>query len=237
MIKVTDEQLPPKVVFKQSACDKLTNTVGFRPAESGALLFSDPQDDVVQVVVFDEKAVVTRSTYTPDNDFLTAEIKRIWKKSRLLPCGIAHSHPGLETPSGYDLDYFMKLSKSISRETLITPIVFTAPDGGFTIHPFIFYQSGGKVIKAELQVISDAEYYRQKQSTMKLSKAPNTPPTPAGKEVIQSRNWFTQFAIKTDKICQITFNLLAVLMLGLLGWVCVAVTPAFIIRLTEILLS
>lgn len=237
MAAITIPEKPVKVTFTEKAFNKTINTIGNRMAESGGIALSCPGELIIQDVLFDAGAKVTRTTYSPDIAFLNPALKKLWSKQRLQASGIIHSHPGLETPSEADLIYFHKMAYAMQQERLVVPIVLTIPDGEFKMLCYVYERETKEIIKAELEVISDAEYHRQTKSTMKLSNITDTSASPAGKEVVQSRDWFSLFSTQTGNICQISFNLLAILMLGLLGWVCVAVTPAFIIRLTEILLS
>ena len=126
--------------FTSSAYNKIIDTIGSQPAESGGLLFCDEQDQnyTVRKYVFDEGAKTTGTTYTFNTEYLNPIVKKLWEEDRLLCIGFIHSHPrGYGMPSPPDIHYFTEMFKHMRRELYLTPIVYTVPDGGFELRPYI----------------------------------------------------------------------------------------------------
>ncbi len=230
------EKLIPLVTYIQSAYDKSADTIGSRPAESLAVLVGDPTDNVVQKIIFDAHSENTRSTTTLNTTYLNPAIKKMWQDYKLRVIGIEHSQPGLKRPSQPDLDYFAKMSEALNLETLITPILFTTPDGGFKVFPYIYHRSTGKVTEAELLVISESAYKRQKKQLMKVSKEDTPTSTVPTVVPVKTKDRFKKMIRYTTLFCHSSFNLLATLLLILAGWIAISITPSIIVRLTETLL-
>lgn len=168
----------PKMQFLESAHNEIINTIGSRPAESGGLLFGKEDDYVVQKFVFDKHAKVTRSTYTFNTEFLNPEIKRLWNEEQLSCIGFIHSHPnGYERLSPPDVEYFSSMFDCMPRKHYLTPIVFTAPDGGFKLNAHILPNGSKKTIKADVEILPD-DYYERNSGESVTVIAKETSPFP-----------------------------------------------------------
>ena len=146
----------PKMQFLENAFNEIVTTIGYRPAESGGLLFGKEDDYIVRKFVFDKHAKVTGSTYTFNTDFLNPEIKRLWEEESLSCIGFIHSHPkGYGKLSQPDIEYFNSMFKCMPRKKYLTPIVFTIPDGGFKLNAFILPNGLKETIKADVEILPD----------------------------------------------------------------------------------
>lgn len=124
--------------FTTSSYNEIINKIGSTPAETGGLLFGKEDDFIVRKFVFDKHAKVTKSTYTFNVEYLNSEIKRLWDDEGLSCIGFIHSHPrGCGQPSPPDIQYFSNMFKYMPRKLYLTPIVYTVPDGGFELRPYI----------------------------------------------------------------------------------------------------
>jgi len=124
--------------FNTTAYNEIINNIGSTPAETGGLLFGKEDDFIVRKFVFDKHAKVSRATYTFNVEYLNSEIKRLWEDEGLSCIGFIHSHPhGYGQPSLPDIQYFSNMFKHMPRKLYLTPIVYTVPDGGFELRPYI----------------------------------------------------------------------------------------------------
>jgi proteasome lid subunit RPN8/RPN11 len=139
-----------------SAYTDMVNYIASRPAESGGAGFGYETDNVIRCFVADIHASATASSYTINAPFLNREIKTKWEKEGMSLIAIIHAHPhGHSHLSKQDKDYFVDLLRDMPREKFYTPIVFTIPDGGLEVFPYV-YEKGALAPKAvELEIVSD----------------------------------------------------------------------------------
>jgi len=150
----------PKMQFLEEAFNDIVSTIGNRHAESGGLLFGKEDDYVVRKFIFDKHANVTGSTYTFNTEFLNPEIKRLWNDESLSCIGFVHSHPnGYNRLSQPDIAYFTSMFESMPRKHYLTPIVFTASDGGFKMNAHILPNGSNETLKADIEILPD-DYYQ-----------------------------------------------------------------------------
>jgi proteasome lid subunit RPN8/RPN11 len=172
------------IKITRSALKDIIGTVGSLPAESGGLLFGSRDNFVIQKFLFDKNAKTTRASYTFDIEYLNPMIKKIWDEEGLALIGFLHSHPGLETLSTPDEEYFAKTFEYIQVDQLITPIVLTQKDGGFEMFCHVFYKDTMKAEEASYEVVPDdyienlpvtiEENDNKKQSSSKKPTAPDS---------------------------------------------------------------
>lgn len=161
-----------KVVFSQQAYDKIRMTVGNRHAESGGALFGYPNDlrspfPFISDFVFDIGASTTHVTYSIDTKFLNPVIHDLWEKHGLEFFGIVHSHPvGCRYPSNPDMAYFHRMHTYMERPFLITPIIFTQPDGGFKLFCYLVGPNT-PAIEVDYCIMNEEDY---KKATTELLK-------------------------------------------------------------------
>ena len=154
-----------KVAFSPSAFNKIRETVGSRPAESGGALFGRPADlrspiPYITDFVFDSGASTTRATYSINTKFLNPVIHDKWDNHGLELHGILHSHPVRSPrPSGPDMTYFHQMHTYMERPFLITPIVHTQPDGEFRMFCYLVGPDS-PAIEVEYCVMDEKEYER-----------------------------------------------------------------------------
>lgn len=152
-----------KVAFSPKAFEQIKKTIGSRPAESGGALFGNPENlkspiPYITDFVFDNGANATRVTYSINTKFLNPVIHDKWDNHGLELHGIIHSHPGgCSRPSSPDMEYFHNMHTYMERPFLITPIIFTEPDGGFKMFCYLV-GPGTPAIEAEYCIMDEKEY-------------------------------------------------------------------------------
>ncbi len=153
--------------------------VGGKPPENGMLLGGDPADGVVRHVVFDDGAVRSGSTYSPDHVRLNSLLTDWWRPSGIRLLGFVHSHPGrFARPSSGDLRYaqvILDANQHLAR--LLMPIVTVEPDPA--LHPFVVLRtSDGVVAKpATLEVLDEVLVQpSEKAATKRLPALVNAKP-------------------------------------------------------------
>lgn len=152
-----------KIGVSPKAHEQIKKTVGSHPAELGGILFGKPKYrrcpiPYITDFVFDKAARVTRTTYTINANYLNPIIHDKWDNYRLELKGFLHSHPiGCSCPSGLDMTYFHHALTYLDLPFLITPIVYTEPDGGFKM---FFYLVGPDTpaIEVEYCVMTEEEH-------------------------------------------------------------------------------
>lgn len=177
-----------KVAFSPEAFEKIKKTIGSRPAESGGALFGKPEDlksaiPYISDFVFDDGANATRVTYTINTKFLNPVIHDMWDNHGLELHGIIHSHPGgCSRPSNPDMEYFHKMHTYMERPFLITPIIFTEPDGGFKMFCYLVGPDT-PAIEVEYCIMDEKEHEKAiaEFGTVKQEK----PEMPQQEEVIE----------------------------------------------------
>ena len=154
-MKKIDSTVPPMKIC-ESALYALINFVGAQKAESGGLLFGKEDDYVIREFIPDIYAETTGSTYSINSDYLNPKIHEKWVKEALSVIGVGHAHPpGSPSPSNPDIKYFTDLLKNMPRKHFFTPIIFTVPDGGFSIHPYVFTGDQKFPVKTTWEVVPD----------------------------------------------------------------------------------
>jgi|GEM_PF-1288663 len=148
----------------ESAFYDMVNYIGYRPSESGGAGFGYESDNVIRDFVPDSNAKTTRSSYTMDTPFLNKEIKKRWDNNRKSLLMIAHAHPhGNSKLSGPDKQYFQELLKNMHREKFYTPILFTIPDGGLKVFPYVYEKGSDTPKHVRLEIVPD-DYNEQKEA-------------------------------------------------------------------------
>lgn len=140
-----------------SCFQQVKETVGFHPAETGALL-AGPLDGPVTHVHFDEHGARGRAEYSPDVTTLNKVLKE-WPKDVRLK-GFVHSHPsGFVRPSHADIEYAVRIiGANKSLPGLVLPIVQSASDvGDFGIFGYSVGLKRGKaqVIAEPVDIVPD----------------------------------------------------------------------------------
>lgn len=158
-----------------SAYADMVNYIASQPAESGGAFFGDESDNVIRKFVADLHAKSTFSSYTMDTPFLNEKIKEEWERHRLSLLGIAHAHPyGHPNLSGPDKKYFEELQKYMPREKFYTPILFTIPDGGLKVFPYVYEKGSSTPKTVELEIVSDDYKVEKEVKPPKESKSKTT---------------------------------------------------------------
>lgn len=198
-----------KMTFLDSAYNEIINTIGSLPAESGGLLFGKEDDFIVRKFVFDKNARTTRSTYTFNTEYLNPEIKRLWNEEGLSCIGFIHSHPrSYSVPSPPDIEYFSSMFESMPRKQYLTPIVFTAPDGGFKLNAHILPNGSKETILGDVEILPD-DYFENCESELKTEKPNNK------KTILQKcLNYYNKF----EAIQRVILMLWKLIMTLLLSW-------------------
>jgi len=152
-----------KVAFSRKAIEQIEKTIGSRHAEDGGALFGKPEElespiPYIREFVFDDSANTTCVTYTINTKKLNPIIHKMWEQDGLELQGLIHSHPvGCRYPSGPDMTYFHRMHTYMDRRFLITPIVFTQPDGGFKIFCYLVGPDT-PAIEVDYCVMDETEY-------------------------------------------------------------------------------
>lgn len=120
-----------KTAYRHMHC-----SLGRRPPEAGGLLLGPIGCTLVTHFHFDDSAVCTGLTYTPNHIALGRLMKERWLPAGLDMKGAAHSHPsGLARLSHGDLAYIARLlTANPDMDEFLAPIIL--PDS-FRICPFI----------------------------------------------------------------------------------------------------
>jgi proteasome lid subunit RPN8/RPN11/uncharacterized UPF0146 family protein len=149
---------PEPLYVTRLAYESIRLTVGARPAEQGAMLGGRRSRGVATHVHFDETAIRTGATYSPDTTTVNRLLKEEWNPSGIDLLGFVHSHPaGSARPSHGDLIYADRIITHIdAMDRMLMPIVQTRPDTGrFTLHPYIAARDprGTTIEDVELRVV------------------------------------------------------------------------------------
>ena len=99
-----------------------------RPVESGGLLLGPIGSNAITGFHFDDSALCSGATYTPDHVTLNRLLKERWIPSGIDFKGFAHSHPsGCAWLSAGDIRYIRRLlSKNDDMDVCAAPIVVAA---------------------------------------------------------------------------------------------------------------
>ena len=175
----------PMKITKTALFD-IINYCGAKPAESGGMLFGYDHDHVIRKFIPDVTAKTGTTHYSIDTEVMNPKIEHEWKKNQLELKGIIHSHkPGLPRPSRPDKDYFNDLKQYAPRKYWYAPILYTIPDGGLDIFPFVFLQDSEEPVPTTLQVVED-DYY-EKIGDPKPRKPEPEKATPEKASTVESR--------------------------------------------------
>ncbi len=148
----------------ESAFYDMINHIGSKPSESGGAGFGYESDNVIRDFVPDYNAMTTRASYTMDTPFLNKEIKERWENQRRSLLMIAHAHPyGSSKLSSPDKQYFEELLNNMHREKFYTPILFTIPDGGLKVFPYVWDKGSKQPKYVQLEIVADD--YREATKT------------------------------------------------------------------------
>lgn len=210
-----------------SAYADMVNYIGSRPAESGGAFFGYEEDNIISHFVADIHAKATRASYTMDTPFLNHKIKEEWERYRRSLLGIVHAHPhGHPNLSNPDKEYFEELQKYMPREKFYTPILFTIPDGGLKVFPYVYEKGSSTPKVVELEIVSD-DYKVVKEVK---------PPKISGSKTKTTNNFvlvFTQHTEKQSEIPSRTTEILLVvlsitLIYGAVFFTALQIIPVFI---------
>jgi hypothetical protein len=137
--------------------DKISETVGNQPVESGGALLGDFASGIISDFLFDNDAETTATSYVPSRK-LAARVTSIENVNRLQFKGVLHSHPGnYDVPSGPDRNSFaVGLRANPSLVRYLAPIVtfypgppspnkIALPGGGWISFYVAFREEDGSV--------------------------------------------------------------------------------------------
>lgn len=115
----------PKIIVHASVIDRIMNSIGARPAETGGILLGPTDSNEITNFFFDATADCTGITYTPDVRALQKKLDNDWLPQKIDFKGFCHSHPSaLDRPSSGDLEFIGRLLKSNpDMPHFIAPIV------------------------------------------------------------------------------------------------------------------
>lgn len=103
----------PQVILRAAVLDRIMNSIGARPAETGGILLGPLDSNDVTDFHYDGTADCTGITYTPDVKTLQQKLNDEWLPAKVDFKGFVHSHPSaLDRPSGGDLEFIARLLKS-----------------------------------------------------------------------------------------------------------------------------
>jgi len=127
------------LAITRDAYDQIKDTIGQRPAETGAMLGGSRRYGVITRVHLDHSATVSRATYSPDISVANKVIRQ-WEDEGIDFMGFAHSHPGgYGRPSMGDKVYAERILRALPKlDRMAMPIVQTLPDtGAFALNGFV----------------------------------------------------------------------------------------------------
>ena len=151
-----------RMCLTRGVYDEIAATLGSMKAEQGGALGWLENDRVVRFFRFDDTALTTGATYSPDDKALNVMFREEWNPRSIRLAGFAHSHPrGCAQPSLGDLTYAERILAAIpDLPYLVLPIIQTVPDTGtFRLVPFLAVRDGGKVTvqRVALDILDDEE--------------------------------------------------------------------------------
>ncbi len=136
---------PRIMTISWSALRTIIDTVGRRPAESGALLCGPEGTGQITQAHFDTGTYANGAAYSPNVSSLNALLKRL-NPTGIRMQGFVHSHPvSITHPSGADEEYAARILGAISDMPYMwMPIVISAADAGcFEFHPYVAVRARG----------------------------------------------------------------------------------------------
>lgn len=151
-----DATKPGSMNITWVALQTIMDTVGTRPAETGALLCGLEGSDLIDVAHFDDQSRNTGASYSPAVEVLNPLLKRMNAQGRRLR-GFVHSHPpSLTRPSGADEDYAARILQAIpDLPWMWMPIVVSAGDTGvFELRAYSAERAGqcARVVQRDIVV-------------------------------------------------------------------------------------
>ncbi len=154
----------------ESAFYQMINHIGAQPAESGGAGFGYESDNVIRDFVPDLNAKTTPSTYAMNTPFLNKEIETKWEKEKKSLLAIAHAHKhGLPDLSGPDRAYFKDLLSYMPRKKFYAPVLYTIPDGGLKVFPYVYEKGSDVPKKVRLEIVPD-DYEEQQETVVQKSE-------------------------------------------------------------------
>lgn len=136
----------PRVMrISWSALRTIIDTVGRRPAESGALLCGPEGGEHISQAHFDTGTYANGAAWSPNVASLNAKLKSL-NASLIRMYGFVHSHPvSITSTSGADADYAARILGAIpDMPYMWMPIVISAADAGcFELHPYVAMRTRG----------------------------------------------------------------------------------------------
>lgn len=154
----------PRVMgIRWTALRTIIDTVGRRPAESGALLCGPEGAQHISQAHFDTGTYANGAAYSPNVASLNALLKPL-NASGIRMQGFVHSHPvNITHPSGADEEYAARILRAISDMPYMwMPIVISAADAGcFEFHPYVAMRARGDSVSVHacsLQVLDLPAY-------------------------------------------------------------------------------
>jgi hypothetical protein len=157
---------PAKISLPIEECvlERIRETIGSQAPETGGALGMDEDTGTIVAFDFDDAALRSGATYSPDVGRLNKVLRPIlWKPCGIKFCGFVHSHPGrLGRPSGGDEIYARNiLGGMTSIDRLVMPIVLPSRGGvGWHCNPFVARIAGGEleVLEAEFVPVRTHRY-------------------------------------------------------------------------------
>lgn len=153
---------PRSLRISRAVLDRVEQTVGRQPAESGGMLGGSRDDFIVRNFVFDRCASRNVVQYSPNCEFLNSLLRHEWNPRDVYLLGFIHSHPrSCRQPSIGDLQYAERILEHVpDLPYLLMPIVMTRPDHGrFEILPFAALRDRAtavvRIVTLNLEVLED----------------------------------------------------------------------------------
>ncbi len=134
-------------IFSLAVYERIRETIGKLPPESGGLICGNPKTNCVTYYYFDDKAECSSVVYIPDTITLIPLLKKL-NDEGLEMMGFPHSHPsGCDCPSTGDKFYASKIFEANpDMRQLIIPIIESAASGQpFQMRVFIATPRRGEV--------------------------------------------------------------------------------------------
>ncbi|HMQ77453.1 MAG TPA: Mov34/MPN/PAD-1 family protein [Flavobacteriales bacterium] len=231
----------------ESAFYAIVDHIGTKPAESGGALYGRPDDYTIVRFVPDKHAVVSRSTYQMDTEQINATSEKLWNEEGLLLVGIVHSHPiGHATLSMPDRAYFTKMMTWIERKVFFAPIAFSTADGGFKLFPYVLGPNGDVLGRSRVELIPDDALEPAQEAREVPVEGPASGAAQEASRVeptsVQEPRWKRLLLRSADAHCVARvvaweWQVVKVLLIALLAWTAISITPALIAFLTNLFLN
>jgi len=147
----------PKMKILKREYQKIRETIGAYPAETGGLLIGNRSDGTIKEFVFDSNGKTSGAAYSPDTKFCNTIIKNA-RKNGMDFLGMIHSHPrGYTSLSGEygDIGYIKDIFSAMpSLDKILVPIIQSASSGKFEFIPYVVYRDKPNLpVKCDLEII------------------------------------------------------------------------------------